>query len=153
MNFINPNMAIPLDEMSMFHGKPRKFGSVIQADAPKDLERDEQLRLCKWLKQTYPHILFRSDIQSACKLSPQMQNIKQIVDPYSGWPDVTIYLHWPVGIELKRVGASLSGEHWRNQQAMHERLRKLGWSVHVCFGCEEAKAVVRGYMEEGSLPF
>lgn len=107
-------------------------------------EWSEQLTLCKWLKHEYPSVLFRSDIQSAGKLSPQMQNIKQIIDPYSGWPDVMIY-GLNLAIELKSLTASLSGQHYRDQLQMHERLRLLGWSVHVCRGAEEAKKVFLEY--------
>lgn len=136
------------DPMSQFHS--RKAAKIVTQreldDKRASSEWDEQLRFCKWLKNTYPDILFRSDIQSAGKLSPGMQNIKQIIDPYSGWPDITVYLQWPLGIEMKRIGASISGEHWRQQSEMHERLRKLGWTVMVCFGAEEAKRMFEEYL-------
>jgi hypothetical protein len=110
--------------------------------ATKVTEWQEQLAFCKWLKNTHPDILFRSDIQSAGKLSGAMQNIKQIIDPYSGFPDITIY-SLNLMIELKSMTAALSGEHYRNQVAMHDRLKSLGWRVYVCRGAEEAKEVFK----------
>lgn len=130
------------DPMNMFHS--RKQAKVItqrELDEKKaKSEWSEQLNFCKWIKHNYPDVLFRSDIQSAGKLSGQMQNIKQIIDPFSGWPDVTIY-SLKLMIEMKSTTASLSGEHFRNQQVMHRLLEKIGWSVHVCKGAEEAKEV------------
>jgi hypothetical protein len=115
-------------------------------------EWTEQLNFCKWLKNEYPDILFRSDIQSAGKLSGQMQNIKQIIDPYSGWPDVIIYIsdmpnYCGLMIEMKSTTASLSGEHYRNQLTMHKRLEAIGWDVHVCKGAEEAKKIFLEYVK------
>lgn len=136
------------DPMSAFQSKPRNFGKVIteeeQAKAKEQTEWFEQITFCKWLKNNYPDILFRSDIQSAGKLSPQMQNIKQIIDPFDAWPDIVIY-SLNLQIEMKRVGASLSNAHARNQLLRHEQLRKLGWRVVVCFGAEEAKRVFLEY--------
>jgi hypothetical protein len=125
----------------------RAMGQFKSAKTPKIVkpttkvsEWQEQLAFCKWLKNTHPDILFRSDIQSAGKLTPQMQGIKLIIDPRSGWPDITIF-SLNLMIELKSMTASLSGEHYRNQLAMHDKLRELGWQVHVCRGAEEAKEV------------
>ncbi len=130
------------DPMNMYSG--RKTAKVVKPQT-KVTEWSEQLAFCKWLKNTYPNILFRSDIQSASKLSPQMQNIKQIIDPYSGWPDIIIY-DLKLMIEMKSLTASLSGEHWRNQDAMHMKLRKLGWYVEVAKGAERAKEIFLEYL-------
>jgi glutamate/tyrosine decarboxylase-like PLP-dependent enzyme len=74
-----------------------------------------------------------------------MQGIKLIIDPRSGWPDITIY-SLNLMIELKSMTAALSGEHYRNQVAMHHRLKELGWRVHVCRGAEEAKEVFKQHL-------
>lgn len=134
------------DPMSAYQGKPRGFGKVIKEGEKlrNTPEWDEQLKFCKWLKNEYPDILYRSDAQAGTKKSVGVQNIMKIIDPYSGWPDVTIY-SLMLMIEMKAPGASLSGEHWRNQQAMHERLRKLGWRVEVAFGAEQAKEIFLKY--------
>lgn len=123
--------------------KSAKTPKIVKATG-KVTEWQEQLAFCKWLKNTHPDILFRSDIQSAGKLSPQMQGIKLIIDPRSGWPDITIF-SLNLMIELKSMNASLSGEHYRNQVAMHDKLRELGWQVHVCRGAEEAKEVFNAF--------
>ncbi len=139
--------------MGLFNSKPKKFGSIITPKITKT-EWQEQLIFCKRLKNEYPEVLFRSDIQSAGKMSPQMQNIKQIIDPCNGWPDVMIYfpqyglnglVFVGLAIELKSLTASLSGEHYHNQLLMHERLRKLGWCVHVAKGADAAMDIFLDY--------
>lgn len=145
------------DPMNMFAGKSKKFGSVIREaniKAKKESsEHFEQLVFCKWLKHTYPDILFRSDIQNQGKRSPQMQNIMQIVDPYrEGMPDVWVYLPHPhykyIGlvIDLKKIGASIDTPHGRVQQAAHERLRGLGFWTEFAWGAEDAKRVFLEYI-------
>lgn len=140
------------DPMSAF--KSRTTAKVVtqrEIDEKKaKSEWTEQLNFCKWLKNEYPDVLFRSDIQSAGKISGHMQSIKQILDPYSGWPDVMIYLkdqsgHCGLAIEMKSTTASLSGDHYKNQLAMHEGLRLLDWKVDVCKGAEVAKEVFLKY--------
>lgn len=114
-------------------------------------EWSAQLAFCKWLKLQYPNVRFRSDIQSAGKLSPQMQNIKLIIDPFRGWPDIQIYHqvgnYCGLMIEMKRLdsgtflkdGSLSSQKHIQEQAEMHDYLRNLGWSVCFAEGFEEAK--------------
>ena len=59
--------------MSQYHS--RKTAKVVKPTTVRT-EWQEQLAFCKWLKIQYPEVRFRSDIQSAGKLSPAMQNIK-----------------------------------------------------------------------------
>ncbi len=142
------------DPMSAYKSRPTaKIVTQAQLDEKKaKSEWTEQLNFCRWLKNEYPNILFRSDIQSAGKLSVGMQNVKQIIDPYSGWPDVMIYLkstqcgYCGLAIEMKAINASLSGEHFRNQLEMHRLLRLMDWQVDVCRGAENAKEVFIKYL-------
>jgi hypothetical protein len=134
-----------------------KTAKVVKESDLKQSEWSVQLQFCKWIKLQYPNLLFRSDIQSAGKLSPQMQNIKQILDPFKAWPDVQVYL--PKGgyiglhIELKRLnsgtflkdGSLSSGKHVQEQAEMHKVLRSLGYRVEFAEGFEEAKRVLESY--------
>ena len=92
------------DPLFQFHSK-KQYKPKIQH------EWKLQLAFCKWIKLQYPDVKFRSDIQSAGKLSPAMQNIKSIIDPYKGWPDVQVYLkrgnYCGLQIELKRENSGL----------------------------------------------
>jgi hypothetical protein len=147
------------DPFNQYKSAPRGRGKVIKESDLKDTEWKIQLQLCKWIKLQYPNLLFRSDIQSAGKLSPQMQNIKLILDPFKSWPDVQIYL--PKGqyiglhIELKRInsgtflkdGSLSSGKHVQEQAEMHNLLRSLGYKVVIAEGFEQAKEVLESYME------
>jgi hypothetical protein len=141
------------------NAKQRKV--VTQKELDDKKHRSEwsiQLRVCKWLKSTYPEIRFRSDIQSAGKLSPGMQNIKQIIDPWRSWPDIAIYAkrgkYIGLHIELKREGSgtflkdgSLSRqEHVQEQAEMHGYLRSIGYAVAFAEGEEMAKKYIEKYL-------
>lgn len=151
------------DPMNQFKSVPRGFGKVV-TDAELKAKNSQkewsiQLQFCKWIKIQYPNIKFRSDIQSAGKLSGQMQNVKQILDPYKGWPDVGVYL--PKGnyiglhIELKREnsgtflkdGSLSTQKHIQDQAEMHEFLRSIGYKVEFAEGFEQAKKVFEDYLK------
>jgi hypothetical protein len=141
------------DPMSQYHSK--RTAKVV---VPKQKEWSIQLDFCKWLRLQYPDVKFRSDIQSAGKLSPQMQNIKKILDPYRGWPDIMVYLkrgekHCGLGIELKRVDSGLwlkngslsKDKHVQEQHQMHEFLRGIGYRVEFAEGFDQAVDVFERY--------
>jgi len=140
--------------MNVFYkSAPRGRGKIIKPTLKKS-EWSEQLTLCKWLKLQYPEVRFRSDIQSAGKLSPQMQNITQILDPFSGWPDIMIFHGRGLGIEMKRKdsgtflkdGSLSSNKHVQEQNQMHVFLRSIGWEVHFVEGAENAMEIVKEYL-------
>ena len=140
------------DPMSQYYSK--RTAKVV---VPKQKEWSIQLSFCKWLKLQYPDVKFRSDIQSAGRLSPQMQNIKKILDPYRGWPDIMIYLkrgdRCGLGIELKRVDSGLwlkdgslsKDKHVQEQHQMHEFLRGIGYRVEFAEGFDQAVEVFERY--------
>jgi len=150
------------DPMNMYKSAPRGRGKVVTeqelADQKAKREWTHQLNFCKWLKQTYPEIRFRSDVQSAGKLSAQMQNIMQILDPWKSWPDVQIYL--PKGIfiglhiEIKRIdsgtflkdGSLSQSKHVQEQAEFHDWLRSIGYKVEFAEGFEQAKKVLESYL-------
>ena len=141
------------DPMSQFHSAPRGRGKIIQPTLKKS-EWSEQLTFCKSLKKDYPELRFRSDIQSSGKLSPQMQNITQILDPFRGWPDIMIFHGSGLGIEMKRKdsgtflkdGSLSSNKHVQEQNQMHVFLRSIGWEVHFAEGAEKAMEIVKEYL-------
>jgi len=151
------------DPMSAYRSKPKRFGEVIKESDLKARkqasENFHQLEFCKWIKHTYPEIRFRSDMQAGQKRSGYMQNLVDILDPFSGWPDVSIWVarspYCGLMIEMKREGSgtflkdgSLSkGKHVQNQHQVHEFLRGLGWKVEIAEGCEEAKKVLESYLQ------
>jgi hypothetical protein len=146
-----------IDPMSQYHS--RKTAKIVTPTA-KRTEWQEQLAFCKWLKMQYPQVRFRSDIQSAGKLSPQMQNIKSIIDPFRGWPDVTIYHkrgnYCGLMIELKRENSGLylkdgslsNDKHVQEQNEVHEFLRHNGWYVVFAEGMADAKVKFEEYLME-----
>jgi len=143
------------DPMNAFHSPPKSRGKIIKPGQIKKSEWSEQLTFCKWLKLEYPELRFRSDIQSAGELSPQMQNITNILDPFSGWPDIMIYHGSGLGIEMKRKdsgtflkdGSLSKGKHVQEQNQMHNFLRSIGWQVHFVEGAENAKELTIKYLK------
>jgi hypothetical protein len=145
-----------LDPMSQYHS--RKTAKVVLPKTQRT-EWQEQLALCKWLKLQHPDIRFRSDIQSAGKLSPAMQNIKSIIDPFRGWPDITIYHkrgdYCGLMIELKRENSGLylkdgslsTNKHIQEQNEVHEFLRHNGWYVVFAQGMDDAKVKFDEYLK------
>lgn len=148
------------DPMSMY-----RSGKTAKVITEKDLqlkknqkESSHQLAFCKWLKLQHPDIRFRSDIQSAGKLSPQMQNIKLIIDPWRAWPDIQIYHkvgnYCGLMIEMKRIdsgtfledGSLSSQKHVQEQAEMHQFLRTLGWAVCFAEGFDQAKQKFKEYL-------
>ena len=146
---------IKRDPMEMFYS--RKIARVVKT-MPIRTEWQEQLAFCKWLKIQYPDVLFRSDIQSAGKLTPAMQNIKSIIDPFRGWPDITIYLKrgkfCGLMIEMKRINSGLylkdgslsSNKHVQEQNEMHKKLRENGWQVEFAEGMDQAILIFQNYL-------
>lgn len=144
------------DPMEMYHS--RKTAKVVKLNT-KRTEWQEQIAFCKWLKLQYPNIRFRSDIQSAGKLSPSMQNIKSIIDPFRGWPDITIYLKnrnfCGLMIELKRENSGLylkdgtlsTGKHVQEQNEVHDFLRANGWQVVFAEGMADAQLKFKEYLK------
>lgn len=145
------------DPLNMYNSG--KIAKVVKESELKQTEWSVQLQFCKWIKLQYPNLLFRSDIQSAGKLSGQMQNIKLILDPFKSWPDVQIYhkskTYIGLFIELKRInsgtflkdGSLSSGKHVQEQAAMHNLLRSLGYKVVIAEGFEQAKEVLESYLK------
>ena len=143
------------DHMEMYHS--RKTAKVVKPTTIRT-EWQEQLAFCKWLKMQYPEVRFRSDIQSAGKLTPAMQNIKLILDPFRGFPDITIYLKrgefCGLMIEMKRENSGLylkdgslsNAKHVQEQGKMHEFLRDNGWKVEFAEGMDGAIDLFENYL-------
>lgn len=146
---------INTDPMSQYHSY--KTAKVVKPTTVRT-EWQEQLAFCKWLKIQYPDVLFRSDIQSAGKLTPAMQNIKLIIDPFRGFPDISIYLkrsnYCGLMIEMKRLNSGLylkdgslsSNKHVQEQNEMHKKLRENGWQVEFAEGMEAAISLFQNYL-------
>jgi hypothetical protein len=152
---MKPDYTDPLSQY-----RSGKTAKVVKESDVKQSEWSIQLQFCKWIKLQYPNVIFRSDIQSAGKLSGQMQNIKQILDPFKGFPDVQIYHragnYIGLFIELKRLnsgtflkdGSLSKSKHVQDQAEMHTYLRSLGYKVEIAEGFDEAKRKFEEYLME-----
>jgi len=89
-----------------------------------------------------------------------MQNIKSIIDPFRGWPDITIYLKrgkfCGLMIEMKRINSGLylkdgslsTDKHVQEQGKVHEFLRDNAWKVEFAEGMDGAKIKFEEYLME-----
>jgi len=124
-------------------------------------EEQEQAILCKWLKATYPNVLYTIDL-GGIKLN---QNQKRIMATRSrrGHPDI-ILQEWfldkycGLAIEFKRTGekvAKLDGtlrknEHLQRQLEYLTALKKRYYIAGFVCGVENAKKVISAYLEANS---
>lgn len=147
------------DPMSQYSSVPKKHGSLIKPGEKirNNPEQTEQLKFCKAIKHKYPDVLFRSDMQADKHKTPYMQNLKQILDPFRGWPDTVFYeprkQYCGLMIEMKCVdsgvylkGGELSKDaHIREQHDFHVQLRQKGWLVWFARGADEAMQIFEDY--------
>lgn len=150
---------IKRDWMEMYKSRPtaKVVKEIDYKIKMSQREWSHQIAFCKWLKIQHPEVRFRSDIQSSGKLTPAMQNIKKIIDPHKGWPDIMVYLkrgnYVGLGIELKRLDSGLylkdgslsKNKHVQEQAEFHEFLRGCGWYVDFAEGFEGAKELFEKY--------
>ena len=149
-----------LDYMDQFHSKrtPKVVTEKELQDKKDKSEITHQLKICKWIKEKYPKIIFRSDMQAGRKKSRNQINMTNILDPFSGWPDIAVYHrsgnYCGLQIELKRLdsgtflkdGSLSSGKHVQEQNEMHIFLRSLGYKVEFAEGFDEAKRIFESYI-------
>ena len=113
-------------------------------------EEGEQLHLCAWIKETYPHIIFWSDL-SGFNLPIGLAMKAKAMRSGRGVPD--LFLAFPCGgyhglfIELKKTGTKKkNNEHFIEQEKMLMALELLGYRATFAFGLEEAKIIISQYI-------
>lgn len=159
------------DPMQMFGGaKQPKIVTEAQdkeSRNTRNAENDLQTKICKWLRNTYPGILFISDFAAGMKLSLFLASIRSLQSCDSKMVDLIIlkpsYIntehsneqYHALCLELKtgpdkifmQDGITLlKNEHILAQYETIKALRKQQYAA--CFACGEAqiKALVSDYM-------
>ena len=89
-------------------------------------EAEIQHQLVYWLKQK--GIVFHAGLEGAKRHPAEQMRLKR-AGMQSGFPDLTLFLRdqKTVFIELKTKNGSVSA----NQKLLHDRLRDVGFDVHV----------------------
>lgn len=123
-------------------------------------EEKEQAELCKWVKLVYPKLLYTVDL-AGLNLSPAQRNIHK-TRCKRGHPDL-IFDEWykdkfcALAIEFKKTGTTINqhaidkDKHLKEQFEYLMELRQRGrLAVFVC-GLENAKIVIKHYLEAGPM--
>lgn len=115
-------------------------------------------RLCVWMKQAYPGIVFRSGLEGF-HLGDNDAKFASIINSHEGFPDLMVfepkYIYCGLALELKKDGAPLykkdgktlrSSAHLANQQATLALLAARGWRTGFVQGLAQAQERIVEYM-------
>lgn len=129
--------------------KAKRLKPSDQLSLPIPLEKDEQIKLCAWLKRK--NIFFFAIPNGGSRNYLEAVALKKS-GLLAGVPDLCVPIpscgHHSLYIELKRRTkyAKVSDE----QKEVIGRLNELGHLAVVCYGFDEAKQVVEDYL--GNVP-
>jgi len=129
-------------------------------------EDQEQRKLCIWIKENYPNVLYTVDL-GGIKLQPQQKSIMK-TRAKRGHPDL-MFQEWykdkycGLAIEFKRTGVFVTyqtpkakkglfkadNDHLMEQLNYIVSLKEREWLAGFVCGLENAKKVIAAYMEAG----
>ena len=130
------------------------------------------LRICDYLRNNYPDVLFRTDFSSGMKMTPGQAVKHKKFQKSRAWPDLFIakpgqdvfrdsfsgekYHEFFGGLflELKAEGTKLykkngemvANKHYREQAEMLERLRSNGYIAEFAVSYDEAIKIITDYL-------
>lgn len=112
------------------------------------LEFAEQKSLVKWLDLQHPHILYCASA-GGMRTSQGTASKMKASGYKKGFPDLFIYeprsRYHGLAIEMKR---KKGGEVSEEQEKWIDGLNSRGYLAYVCYGFDEAKAVITRYLEQ-----
>lgn len=128
-------------------------------------EHQVQLNICKYLRLQYRNVIFASDYAAGTKLTRFNAAMQKMMKSDRGYPDIFIAQPMPRGtggnnmwhglyLELKterarvwlRDGRLSTDKHIKEQAAVLERLRELGYCANFARGFDEAKRIIDWYL-------
>lgn len=137
----------------------------------KNREEEIQIQLAQYLVIVYPDVLFHSDVGSGVRLPIKLaKKAKDLNWGRRGWPDLFIAKKATVtepaqngglkqkfygglflelkaeGIKLKKKNGEWAKEHFAEQAAVLEELRKAGYKAEFAIGFSEAKNLIDEYL-------
>lgn len=139
-------------------------------------EEKVQLQVCDYIRLKYPNVIFTCDLASGLKLPIWLGALHKKMRSSRGLPDLLIAhpkfildYHGPANfekpynrqiynglfIELKKDGTTVklkngelpANEHIREQAAILDRLRTLGYKAEFACGFEEAIKIIDEYLQ------
>ena len=127
----------------------------------KQAEQSIHKRVCTYLRQEYPHVIFRTD-GGGLKLTKNQAIQYASMQSCSGWPDLFIP-HARRGyhglyLELKKEGTAIylkrdntklvANLHIQNQAATLKRLNELGYFGRFAVGYDAAVKIIDWYFDK-----
>lgn len=141
----------------MKSAKPMKIVTAKQIKDKRDnSETALQTKICKWLRETYPGILFLSDFAAGIQLTPYLAKLRSSQSCDDKMLDLFIFGPVrPLILELKTVqadmflvdGVTLASEHLQRQYETIKKLRHLGYYADFGIGERDTKDVIREYLK------
>ena len=110
-------------------------------------EHQEQVSVIQWMRMQYPKITIFA-IPNAAKRSPQLASYMKAEGMLAGTSD--LFIMKPMGkyhglfIEMKSAGGKVSP----SQKEFIEKANFEGYLAKVCFSFEEAKEVIKNYLQD-----
>lgn len=129
----------------------------------KSPELDIQRRVCQYLRDNYPGVMFHSDYSAGLGLTENQAKINKSIQFDSGMPDLYIFArsrgYVGLALELKKDGTTVilkigqnkgrltSDPHIRKQAGMLKRMSSAGWYGNFAIGYQEAIGIIDWYFE------
>jgi len=143
--------------------KKMKIVTAKQIKDKKDnSETALQTKICKWLRETYPGILFLSDFAAGIQLTPYLAKIRSGQSCDDKMLDLFIFGEGvPLIIEIKTIqadvflvdGITLYSEHLQRQYETIKKLRALGYLADFGIGENDIKLMIAEYMGWGEIKY
>ena len=127
----------------------RRFKEALAQDTPQTIsEEKEQVRFVAWFRKTFPHHLIFA-IPNGGKRDAVTANHLKAQGAVAGIPDLFIPA-WETWIEMKKKPGPDGRRPTTNvkQKRIMKYLSANGYRCFVCYGCEEAQAVVLALSED-----
>lgn len=143
----------------------------------KKLEENLQVRICNYIRRTYPRVIFCSDYAAGLKLTDWQRRQMMIMRSDDGQPDISIDYpsrgYHGLRIELKKEGTVIykrdgslrkqpytrkykkygklyvkRGDHLLEQSEMLKKYIRQGYMARFAIGYDKAIALIDWYMEK-----
>lgn len=136
-------------------------------DKPKRKYQEsvEQGTIAHYIKKHHPNIIFET-VEREGKRGAIKQNIIELLNSNTGWPDTRIYEsrcgYHSLMIENKKANTDLfqkrnrlkfASEHYERQYRCHRLLIDRGHAVYFAAGVSEAIYILERYLDGNPIPF
>jgi len=122
-------------------------------------EKNIYYQLAQYMWHQYPKIIYKFDSAADMKLTKAAAGRLKALNPTRGFPDLVIFarrgIHSGLFIEIKKDGNSplkkdgtlKKNEHLHEQNRMHIRLRKEGYTGGFGVGFDECIQMIDSYLK------